>query len=73
MNIQARWNFQRGVPENRSNPATTYTIESSIDSWIMARNKSKHYFFAKEIEEQEEQIANDIIRKIESTLNDHFH
>lgn len=72
MNEQARFNFQKGVPENRLMPATTYTIESGIDSWIMSRERIRRTFLNKRLEEQEEQIANDIVTKIESMLYDHF-
>lgn len=72
MNEQARWNYQKGVPENRLMPAMTYTIESGIDSWIMSHEKFRQTILNKRLEEQEEQIANDIATKIESILCDRF-
>ena len=42
MNIQARYNLQRGTPENKRFPATDYTSDGSlIDQYILARIQSR--------------------------------
>ncbi len=38
MTIQARFNLQRGIPENKLFPATDYTSDGSlIDQYILAK------------------------------------
>lgn len=38
MTIEARYNLQRGIPENRLFPATDYTSDGSlIDQYILAK------------------------------------
>lgn len=38
MTLQARWNLQRGVPENKIHSATDYTSDGSlIDQYILAK------------------------------------
>ena len=41
MTEAARWNLQHGVPENRNYEHTTYTAESELDNWILAREKAR--------------------------------
>ena len=41
MTLAARYNLQRGVPENKGFEHTTYTPESEIDRYILAKVDSR--------------------------------
>lgn len=40
MTPAARYNLQKGVPENKAFSHTNYSIESEIDAYILARTRS---------------------------------
>lgn len=37
MNIEARYNLQKGVPQNYRSEATTYNCDNEIDRYILAK------------------------------------
>ena len=41
MTIAARYNLQRGIPENKQYEHTTYSPESAVDRYIMAKVDSR--------------------------------
>lgn len=48
MTIAARWNLQHGIPEDRNYEHTTYTAESALDRWILARVKGSRLIIDKQ-------------------------
>lgn len=64
MNIQARWNLQHGIPENKSNECTNYTIESPLDSYIYYRMRYKNDFESRKENEQQEKAVQEYIKEI---------
>lgn len=47
MTDAARWNLQHGVPENRNFEHTTYTAESALDNYVLARVKANRLILDK--------------------------
>ena len=41
MNLAARMNLQRGIPENKNNEWTNYNIESPLDAYLVQRREAQ--------------------------------
>lgn len=51
MTIEARYNLQKGIPEDKGTEATTYSNENILDAYIIERTKIKETFnIEKEVE-----------------------
>lgn len=76
MTDQARFNLSRGIPENKMYSGTNYTPESDFDRYVLAkiamRDKYRLIIDQKNQEIYENQVANDIAKKIEKLLTDTF-
>lgn len=42
MNVIARYNLKKGIPENKFNDSTNYTPENEIDRWIIAHEQKRN-------------------------------
>lgn len=71
MTIEARFNLQRGVPENKIHTGTNYTNESLLDSYIIqtqeivnrAKEESSLEGYLKSIiEERLEEVLDDLLK-----------
>lgn len=73
MTQSALWNLQHGVPENKLYPATDYTPESDLDRYVLAkiamRDKYRLIIDQENQEIYENQVANNIAKKIEKILS----
>ena len=76
MTIQALWNLQHGVPENKLYSGTNYTADSQLDKYVIARVKMrdsiKLIIDEKNQEEYENQVAKNIAKKIDVELSKLF-
>lgn len=44
MNLAARRNLQKGIPENKVHEWTNYSIESPLDAYIIQKQEMKNRF-----------------------------
>ena len=78
MTIEARWNLQHGIPENKTYSHTTYNIESPLDAYILAKVQLRNGQGDRLIMDPAaydtilDQAAKDIEKKIDDLLKD-FH
>ena len=69
LTLHARFNLQRGVPENPLNPATRYFSDSAFDNYILSRAKAKVIIEERELDKLEDKIALDITNKIDKIIS----
>ena len=70
MTDAARWNLQHGVPENRNFEHTTYTAESALDNYVLARVKANRLILDKKnYDEMVAAAAEDIAKAAEKELD----
>jgi hypothetical protein len=67
MTLQARFNLQTGIPENKINEHTNYTNESPLDAYILQTHEIKKsledylmYSIEEKLDECLEKALNDI-------------
>ena len=39
MTVEARYNLQRGIPEDKSKAGTAYTVDEPLDRYLLERQK----------------------------------
>lgn len=74
MTVAARYNLQRGVPENKMYEHTNYTSDGSVlDNWILAQMKAremaKRYYEKKEMQAQSKEVAEELVKMIDKELD----
>lgn len=76
MTVQALYNLQRGGSENKLYPQNNYTPESSFDRYVLAkvatRDKYRLIIDKEKQDEYENNIANNMAKKIEKLVTDIF-
>ena len=74
MTIQARWNIQHGIIENRDYEWTNYSVEDEIDSYILAKIEIRNkYGNSNRIildESAYDTIINNVEKNIEKAIDD---
>jgi len=69
MTIEARYNLQKGVPEDRRNAATTYTSDGSLsDEYILAKVQIKQKFASHESSQKDNEKVY-ISKELQQNLN----
>lgn len=70
MTIEARWNLQRGVPEDKRYPAKNYTPESPLDYWLLSREKMRRELLGKrETNIMAQAAAKDAAKELEKLID----
>lgn len=74
MTVAARYNLQRGVPENKMYEHTNYTSDgSALDNWLLAkmrmREMVKQYYEKKEMQAQSKEVAEELVKMIDKELD----
>ena len=64
MTIEARINLQNGVPENKAQEWTNYTVESLLDAFIVQKQKIKETYNQKKREEQQQKALEKYVSKM---------
>ena len=64
MTIAARINLQHGVPENKTQEGTNYTIESPLDAYIVQKQNIKERYNQRKREEQQQKALEEYISKL---------
>ena len=71
MNLAARMNLQRGIPENKMNDWTNYSAESPLDAYLVQRQQVKESYKQQRRGEQQQKALEEYINKlIEEKLGD---
>ena len=74
MTVQARYNLQRGVPENKMYEHTNYTSDgSALDNWLLSKMKTKEmvkkYYEQREEEALSKEIEKELSKIIDKELD----
>ena len=71
MNEYSRYNYQKGIPENRLYSGTRYDIESPLDEYIVATKRIRDRFQQERKEKQEQEALEKYIQEqVEKALED---
>ena len=69
MTTEARYNLQRGIPEDRTYKWTDYTPESPLDYWILSRMKIREQIMTdRKLDEAAQAAAAELEKRIEKEL-----
>lgn len=69
MNDIQRYNFQRGIPEDRRFEGTTYISESPLDDYIMRTRRTIDEYNKREMEKRlEKEMEKEMEKKLEEVL-----
>ena len=74
MTVQARYNLQRGVPENKMYEHTNYTSDgSALDNYLLSTMKTKEmirkYYEQREVEALGKEIGKELSKIIDKELD----
>lgn len=70
MTVEARYNLQKGVPEDTRFEATTYTSDgSALDNWLLARMKLRKQYEKYMEQKQLEAFDKKLEKHIEKTID----
>ena len=75
MTLEARINLQHGVPEDRTNEWTNYTIESPLDAMIVQKTKMRNQLREQQQETAFQEYINNLVEEklqdcLEKSLDD---
>ena len=64
MNLEARINLQKGIPENKMNEWTNYNIESPLDAYIVQKQQIRNKYYEQRREEQQQAALEEYVSKM---------
>ena len=64
MNVIARYNLKKGIPENKFNDSTNYTPENEIDRWIIAHEQKRNRINQLKTKEQQHKALQGHVEKV---------
>ena len=73
MTIEARYNYQHNIPEDKRYKGTDYSIQSALDAYIVSRVENRRKLEEMQQEkEYQEYIEKELDKEVRAALQDAF-